>query len=205
MLAYARTKDANATQNNYFQIVSTRRLGQTQDNQFMAMQDATKDWRWGSKCTADNVCSESNTVTTNALSEMPRSIVRYNEVYYNWHAATAESGTYAMATGNASDSVCPKGWQLPGSSKTLTTLFSNYGAGNNAQGSKLARTNPLNYVLTGRYISGHYNDTGTGGMLWFSDAAATTSAGSLGLYSSALIAPNSDQKMQGHAVRCVKK
>ena len=52
--------------------------------------------------------------------------------YYNWHAATAETGTYAQTSGNASSSLCPKGWQLPvdGDSNTSKSwqglLFGNY-------------------------------------------------------------------------------
>ena len=44
---------------------------------------------------------------------------RYFGDYYNWYAATAESGTYNMDTSNyhtgesANDSLCPKGWKLP--------------------------------------------------------------------------------------------
>ena len=38
--------------------------------------------------------------------------------YYNWYAATAESGVYNTTShltveGSAKDSICPKGWQLP--------------------------------------------------------------------------------------------
>ena len=38
--------------------------------------------------------------------------------YYNWYAATAESGVYNSTStltveGSAKDSICPKGWQLP--------------------------------------------------------------------------------------------
>ena len=38
--------------------------------------------------------------------------------YYNWYAATAESGVYSSTStltveGSAKDSICPKGWQLP--------------------------------------------------------------------------------------------
>ncbi len=47
---------------------------------------------------------------------------RYYGDYYNWYAATAESGTLNMSTSEyhtgatANDSICPKGWKLPASS-----------------------------------------------------------------------------------------
>ena len=56
--------------------------------------------------------------------------------WYNWYAATAGSGTSTMSSGDASDSICPKGWRLPGNSgaKSFANLLSgSYGlaVGNN--------------------------------------------------------------------------
>ena len=49
--------------------------------------------------------------------------------YYNWYTATAGTGTYEMASGNATASVCPKGWRLPtgGSGGEFQTLYDAYG------------------------------------------------------------------------------
>ena len=33
--------------------------------------------------------------------------------HYNWYAATATTGTSSMSNGDATDSICPKGWKLP--------------------------------------------------------------------------------------------
>ena len=45
--------------------------------------------------------------------------------YYNWYAATAGTGTCSMSSGNATASICPKGWRLPtgGSSGGLTVRY----------------------------------------------------------------------------------
>ncbi len=71
-------------------------------------------------------------------------------VYYNWFAATAGSGTYAMTSGNAEDSICPKGWRLPlGTDEDKSFYYlvtEKYGRG----GGSLANT-PLNVIQPGYY------------------------------------------------------
>ena len=38
---------------------------------------------------------------------------QYYGTYYNWYAATAGSGTWALTSGGTKNSVCPKNWNLP--------------------------------------------------------------------------------------------
>lgn len=68
---------------------------------------------WGSKLSDDGNWTTLSDVSNNANAEIPRSYTYGSDGYYNWYATTAESGTYAMTSGNATDSICPKGWQLP--------------------------------------------------------------------------------------------
>ena len=89
-------------------------LGQAQPNQFQSS-DQTGYW-WGSKVSDDGNFTALDSVANNANAEIPRDYHEGNDSYwdyYNWYAATAESGTYAMTSGNAEDSLCPAGWQLP--------------------------------------------------------------------------------------------
>ncbi len=63
--------------------------------------------------------------------------------YYNWKAATAGTGTIADISTTKTDSICPKGWQLPvdtaGSGKSWVGLiFNTYGGGKGYN----ASTNP---------------------------------------------------------------
>ena len=56
-------------------------------------------------------------ITTNANTEIPRSHINDGErspfgTYFNWYAATAESGTYAMKNTFANNSICPRGWPV---------------------------------------------------------------------------------------------
>ena len=129
-----------------FADLSELLLGQRQPNQFQSSSDEQPThWTWGSiynesgdTVGTDSSCSNKSSgnisvsyvanfgkcVENNSRTEIPRS---YNEEYirvygnfYNWYAATAESGNWDNtdydSDGNARDSLCPAGWSLPVSS-----------------------------------------------------------------------------------------
>ncbi len=105
----------------------------------------TVTYIWGSYYYDDadtgEIKKRDSLIHNNTYSQMPRS---YNHEYlkyvggseadtvwqeshastyygnkYNWYAATAESGTYAMSSSDVSSSICPYGWRLPsGRSRT---------------------------------------------------------------------------------------
>ena len=132
-------------------------------------------------------------------------------VFYNWYAATAETGTFAMTSGNAEDSLCPAGWQLPinGDSTTEKSwqglLFGSYELSSNTASSRTMRQIPLSIPFTGYYYwaGGALNARGSGGYFWSSTAYST--AGARGLYFGASnIGPQSNNgKVSGLSVRCV--
>lgn len=43
--------------------------------------------------------------------------------YYSWNAATASSSEHIIVSGQAPNSICPKGWELPTSNATTTGSF----------------------------------------------------------------------------------
>jgi uncharacterized protein (TIGR02145 family) len=58
--------------------------------------------------------SKSSGTSVNTTAQVWKGQANYpDEVYYNWFAATAGTGTSAMTSGNATDSICPKNWRLP--------------------------------------------------------------------------------------------
>ncbi|MBR3163822.1 hypothetical protein IKF15_00730, partial [Candidatus Saccharibacteria bacterium] len=145
-------------------------------------------------------------------SGTPTSPTEYMGDYYNWYAATAESGTYAMTSGNASSSICPLGWQLPVNGaandkswgKLITTT---YGIGSNVAGSRSLRSFPLSVIMSGLYswIGGSLGRRGTGGYYWSSTPYAATNSRSL-LFSSTGVSPQGDiNKPDGFSVRCVAR
>ena len=108
--------------------------------------------------------------------------------WYNWYAATAGSGTSTMSGTDAPDSICPKGWRLPGNTgnksfqNLLTTADSenlaaslednvsgtNYNlstSGSNLDTSLLST--PLSFIRSGRYIRDP-GDRNNYGFLWTS-------------------------------------
>lgn len=77
--------------------------------------------------------------------------------YYNWYAATAGTGTVEMAGGEATSSICPKGWRLPTDEgeKSFDNLFTTaYGINSDSAGALKVRSAPLNFNLSGVYNYG---------------------------------------------------
>ena len=158
-----------------------------------------------------------SSVTNNANAEMPRAYHEGNDGYgdyYNWYAATAETGTFAQASGNASDSLCPAGWQLPingGSSISKSwqgLLFGSYGLSSNTASSRTMRQNPLSITLTGQYywINGTLNNRGSYGVFWSSVAHSDNIyAHYLYFTNTAINSPYANSKAYGLTVRCVQK
>ena len=115
--------------------------------------------------------------------------------YYNWYAATAGTGTCSMSSGNATASICPKGWRLPTNSE-FQTLYNNYSSSSAMQGTPA-------FVLSGyRNGSSTYNQ-GSYGFYWSSTAYSSASAYSLYLYSSSVSPQDYNNKYYGFTVRCV--
>ena len=132
----------------------------------------------------------------------PPSSTQYIGNYYNWYAATAGSGTYAMSTDgqNATQSICPKGWILPTGVNTIgdyTALYDGYG---NIQ----TFYDVTSIVLSGIYWSTYSSGQGANGLLWTKTTAGAVSAyDALARNSSFLI--DNGYKQAGRAVRCLAR
>ena len=71
-------------------------------------------------------------------------------VYYNWNAATAGTGTWVNT--NATDSICPKGWQLPvlsGNKSWNRLTVEQYGNNDVTFGDRRIRPDGQTYGITG--------------------------------------------------------
>ena len=97
--------------------------------------------------------------------------------YYNWYAATGGTGTATMAAGDATSSICPKGWRLPTSAgtKSLQNLFATaYGLDLlTAEAGTAFHSDPLNFIFAGGYnYSRKYLDhQEENGFYWMSTSA----------------------------------
>ena len=119
--------------------------------------------------------------------------------YYNWYAATAGSGKYSTSSGNASYSICPKGWRLPtgGSSGEFQTLYNNYSS------SAAMRGDPVNFVLSGYRYGSSTGGQGGNGSYWSSTVIAISNAYFLYIQGSNTGPAYNGPKYYGFSMRCV--
>ena len=134
-------------------------------------------------------------------------------VFYNWAAATAQSGAEAAAaTGEVTTSICPKGWRLPyaagrsGGNYSFSALVGSYGLPVENQNAAYSGQlqNPLNFNRPGYYENGGTLQ-GRGGLGWFisSNPASSTAVRSF-LFGGSHFHPYNDHKKgDGFSVRCV--
>ena len=148
--------------------------------------------------------------------------------YYNWYAATAESGSFSSSK-TVDASICPAGWRLPqnGGSSTdyswnkliqgtyhVISYEGNQYVDPNADPKVASYTQstdmhklPLSIPFTGLYAwqSGTLNDRGAYGYFWSSSVSSSTHARYL-YFSSTNVSPQYNaNKVYGFTVRCVAR
>ena len=120
--------------------------------------------------------------------------------FYQWNAATAGTGG-TITSQDATDSICPKGWQLP------TSNNSNSGSFGGLVGSLNSTTitqAPYYFNPSGRVYSGSLWYAGYGGYYWSSTAySSTSSAYSLYFYSGGVNPSGNFGRYLGQSVRCL--
>ena len=180
-----------------FADYSLRVYGQSQQSQFQVAEQIGYKW-------------------VNDANSTPRSYHEGNNAYgdyYNFFAASAESGTYSMSSGNATDSLCPKGWQLPplsGNKSWNNLLVDAYNLQNNESGSTAVRKATIDMPYSGRIWDGNGNifSRGIGGDWWSAGVSENLGkARELGIGQTVLLSPqsNDNTKAIGFTVRCVKR
>ena len=134
-------------------------------------------------------------------------------VYYNYAAATA--GTILGEESNtteASRDICPKGWKLP-SHDEQSALLSAYGVTNDAAGSGIITSPPLNFVYSGyieyNWTSPRYQGSSAYlryGNWWSSTAMTGTWRYNIVLGKDVASTVNGNPKRcHGYTIRCVAK
>ena len=127
--------------------------------------------------------------------------------HYTWNAATAGTGGTITST-NATDSICPKGWQLPTSnnsnSGSFQALTDAYSISDDTAGSTALVSAPLYFVRSGYVYSGSLWDAGYSGDYWSSTAGSNTSlAYELYFYSGGVTPSGNTGRYGGQSVRCL--
>ncbi len=137
---------------------------------------------------------------------------------YNWLAATAGASRASnpAGSGDASSSICPAGWRLPGAGTTgsdfdnLDRAFGGTGAVANAGQVNIQQwqaTGPFKGVFSGRWYSA-FGTQGSNGYLWSRTAHPTGANGAVTVESNATsVNPAStadmNNRMYAYAVRCI--
>ena len=130
--------------------------------------------------------------------------------HYTWNAATAGTGGADVVGEDATDSICPKGWQLPTSnnsnSGSFQALANAYSISGNATGGTALVSAPLYFVRSGYVNSGSLGAAGFRGDYWSSTASSRTSfAYELYFYSGPVTPSRSTSRYYGQSVRCLAK
>ena len=140
--------------------------------------------------------------------------------FYNWHAATAGTGTATMG-GNgydqvATDSICPKGWRLPtnyGDKSYINLVNGVYELLNNdAVSANRTLYPPLNFVRSGvfHWIFREHRQKGSGYLAWSNTATANNVQAAYQFYARSFENTNNAtngelHKGHGISIRCVHR
>ena len=126
---------------------------------------------------------------------------------YQWNAATAGTGGTITST-NATDSICPKGWQLPTSnnsnSGSFQALMNAYSISSNTAGSTAITQTPLYFNPSGYVNSRSLWSAGSYGYYWSSTAYSSTSYAYRLDFASGYVGPYASYvRYTGQSVRCL--
>ena len=128
---------------------------------------------------------------------------------YQWNAATAGTGG-TITSQEATDSICPKGWQLPTSnnsnSGSFQALMSAYSISSNTAGSTAITQAPLYFNPSGRVLSGSLRSAGYNGYYWSSTALSSASSAYNLDFDSGYVNPSTNtRRYYGQSVRCLAR
>lgn len=86
--------------------------------------------------------------------------------YYNWSATIASDDSRSLTSGNANNSICPKGWRLPSKSSDEFNILNNlYNNGSTSSDADLIVA-PLWLMRSGVIDGGTLKNYGTNGRYW---------------------------------------
>ena len=183
--------------------------------------DGYSDYCGGSsiKGLADASCTDAGWTNVSTMTPMEDgnatdvvSGSTYNAHYlvgnlYQWNAATAGTGG-TITSQEATDSICPKGWQLPTSnnsnSGSFQALMNAYSISSNTAGSTAITQTPLYFNPSGYVASGSLRSAGGLGDYWSSTAYSNTSSAYELYFYSGVVSPSSGTyRYRGQSVRCL--
>ena len=134
--------------------------------------------------------------------------------YYDWPMATAgardasDNSLIGQNSGEAVDSICPKGWRLPqkeGDKSYKNLLIDNYSISTSSDAA--LRASPLSLLRAGYYYpdSGSFSERGIDGALWVSIVYSSNGAWLLYFYDSYVLPQYGNYQGLGNSIRCVAR
>ena len=143
-------------------------------------------------------------------ANIARSYTNGTRTYYNFRAATAGTTNASFTNGDASGSVCPRGWKLPtggGSGEYYKLISTRYRIESNSVGSTKVRNAPLsfNYAGSYNYSSGSVSYASLNGYYWSGTVISSSNAYRL-FFSDSNVNPVSNYyRGYGFALRCIAR
>lgn len=112
----------------------------------------------------------------------------------------------STTSGNATGSVCPKGWTLPTKDNFVNLITTTYGITNSSAGSTKLRSSPLDFAYAGYYFtSGSLYSETTSGVFWSRTAYDSSDAYNLFFRSSNVYPQDFGSRGYGRPLRCTAK
>ena len=160
----------------------------------------------------DNTSSSNPTYEVTVIDEQAKTYDAHYLVgnYYQWNAATAGTGGESVTSGNATGSICPKGWKLPtGDNSNLGSfggLTNAYSISSNTAGSTAITQAPLYFSPVGTVNSGSLLMAGFQGNYLSSTVASNPNVYGIFFYSSMVDRTyGSYTRYSGRPVRCLAR
>ncbi len=130
---------------------------------------------------------------------------------YSWNAATANSRASSAGTGEATDSICPKGWRLPKGgpmSNEFSNMLSLYGAWTSGSSGTVQNLidEPVYMVRGGSVYSGQLWFAANHGNYWSSTANSSNNGYELNFNITSYVRPaNTTNRYRGLSLRCIAR
>ncbi len=158
--------------------------------------------------TTDNAGDNTFSATTGGGADQSfyrTDTVEGNGVYYSWTAATAGTGEISMTSGDASGSICPKGWKLPPNSGngSYANLTKAIGVSANRAGSEKLQSSTYDFHMSGLVLNGGLYNVGSYGYFWLRTAGVQEQSYHFTLHSTTFYLNDLYQRYRGYSVRCV--
>ena len=182
------------------QITTTNTNNPTAEFITKAAQKPSTKETW---CDANQDCIDYN--TSNITNQGEDNKYSYG-VYYNYYAASAGNGGYAVESGNVEGDICPAGWRLPKgkNSGDLANLATNV-LGVTAANDRAIRAYPNNIVYSGQVYNNAVGWLGRQSEFWTSSVRFPAAAydATFGYEDQATYFNGSFAKDDGATVRCM--